>query len=55
MNNQSHKNPLLAPDEKITTVSEAMQVQNISKQDLLARNEAVICILFLISNIIFYV
>ena len=49
--NQKHKNLnfksifyllFLAPDEKITSVSEAMQIQKIAKNDLLSRNEAVI-------------
>ena len=31
----------LGPDEKIITVSEAMQTQKIAKNDLLSRNEAV--------------
>ena len=37
----------LGPDEKITTVSEAMQIQKIAKNDLLSRNEAVILKSFL--------
>ena len=36
-------NIVVAPEEKITTVSEAMQIQNIAKHDLLSRNEAVVC------------
>ena len=32
---------ILGHDEKITTVSEAMQKQKIAKTDLLSRNEAV--------------
>ena len=35
-------NILAAPEEKITTVSEAMQIQKIAKNDLLSRNEAVL-------------
>ena len=36
-------NIVVAPEEKITTVSEAMQIQNVTKHDLLSRNEAVVC------------
>ena len=39
-------NIVVAPEERITTVSEAMQIQNVAKHDLLSRNEAVICASF---------